>query len=121
MSTELHREITRRVECRKVDLFLDLGRHLASLFRVERETHLEENVLQAHQPKADVSPAIVGARSRGDSVIIKIDDAIELTNSKLHIAAKLIEIKSVGRNVPGRVDRAQVANSGLVITRHLDD
>ena len=121
MNAAFDREIRRSVECCKVDLFLNFRRDLASLFAVEWQAKLEENILQSHHTEADIAPAVVGLRSAGDSVVIQINDLIQLTNRKADVAADLVVIDLAVLYITSHVDRTEVADGGFVVTRNLDD
>src|SRR5436189_2081293 len=81
----LNRKFTRSLKSREIDLFLYHGRDLSGRVGIERQSHLEENVLQAHEAKADVSPAIVRSCGGRYRVIIQINNAVELHYREMNI------------------------------------
>src|SRR5690606_8189285 len=121
MSAFSGRQIARRAECGKIDLFLNTSRYFFRFGRIERQPKLKENVLKSHQPETDVPPAAVrGGRAR-DRVIVQVDDAVELTHGEADVPAKLFVIDSAVFDISRHVYRTEIAHGCFVIGRDLDD
>ncbi len=61
-----------------------------------------------------------------DGIVVDVDHAVEHGNCRAHRACKLFKIETqraafVCRNVTGEVDRAKVADGGLLPRGHLSD
>lgn len=96
------------------------------LRRVEGQTHLEKDVLQAHDAKAHRPPAIVRLQRLLHRVEVDIDDAIEHGYGNANGVRQLLEVEYglavlIHLHVAAKVHGAQVADSCLVLAGDLGD
>ena len=82
-----------------------------------RDPHRLQRVLESHQPKPDRPvPQVRAARFR-DRVEIDVDDVVEHSHRNGHGALQPRVIQSAVMDVIEQIDRAKIADGGLVIGR----
>ena len=122
---ELIGEVTRHGERAVVDFFLDALRQLARRLALERQLHLEEDVLQAHEPQAHGTPAVVRRACFGGRVEIDVDDAVEVLHRDTHTGALAVvvhlELTVHLAYERAEVDGAEVTDRGLAFVGDFDD
>ena len=109
----------------EVDLLGDPTADVASDGAVERDTELEEDVLEAHQPQADRAPAGVGHTGLVGRVVVDVDDPIEEGHDLANDLAESLVVHAsdtVGFDDElTEVNRTEVAHRRLGLRRDLED
>ena len=110
----------------EVDLLGDAGRQLTSFVGVERQTQLEEDVLQAHQAEADGAPLRVRVVGFVGRVEVDVDDAVEERHGQADDVGQALVVEGlvalrVRVHHCAQVDRAEVAHRGLGLVGDLED
>src|SRR6185369_8433444 len=110
----LRGELGGRREGVEVDLFGNPFRKYAGGRRVERQSHLEKDVLEAHDAQADRTPVDVRPLGGRNRVEVEIDHPVELTDGDTDRARELLEVECNGAarrlgDVTRQIDRAEIA------------